>query len=93
MSKAQLKAEARGERHRISTELHTLADAVSFGDVEPDDAVEPGSSWKPEQRHDAERVAKRSEPGRFRHWKMKDWKRRSARRKAKAQAFRLADES
>jgi hypothetical protein len=46
----------------------------------------------PLHHHDAERAKKNASPRRLRHWKMKEWKRRSAVRRAKAQAFRLAAE-
>ncbi len=93
LPKAELRAQARGERHRINTELHTLAEAVTYGDVEPDDVEEPGASFKPEHHRDAERDIKKLQPRRFRHWKLKDWKRRTARRRAKAEAWRLAEET
>jgi hypothetical protein len=81
------RAHARAERHRVHTELADVADQVSGG-VEPDDVVEPGVEWRPEKHHDPAKVL--AEPGtkrrRKRHWKLKMWKRRSALRKAKAQA-------
>jgi hypothetical protein len=44
----------------------------------------------PGHQHDAEKAKKSAAPKRLRHWKMKEWKRRSTVRKAKAAAFRLA---
>jgi hypothetical protein len=90
-SRAELRAHARGERHRISTELHSVATAVASGGLEPDDADEPGAAWKPEHHHDADRAKAKlaSSRRRLRHWKLKSWKRRTAERHAKAQALRL----
>lgn len=90
-SRAELRAHARGERHRISTELHTVATLVASGGLEPDDADEPGAAWKPEHHHDADKAKAKlaSSTRRLRHWKLKSWKRRTAERQAKAQAFKL----
>ena len=91
--KEQLRAQAHGERHRIHAELQDVANQVSAG-LDPVDVHEPGARWKPVHRRDAdvarELDAKRKRP--LRHWKMKMWKRRSARRQARAEAFRLAGE-
>ncbi len=84
--KIEVRAHARGERHRINSELQRVTNEVCGG-LEPDDALEPGASWKPVHHHDAARA--KAAPGRVRHWKLKMWKRRSAARKAKAQAIRL----
>ena len=92
LPRAELRAHAHNERHRVKGRLHELAEMVSHG-VEPDDAVEPGAAWKPAHHHDAERAVKKLNKARQkRHWKMKDWKRRSTVRKAKARAFKLAAE-
>lgn len=87
--KMDLRAHAHNERHRINSELHAVATQVSAG-YEPEDVHEPGRAWVPLHHHDPER-ARRSD-GHVRHWKLKMWKRRSAVRRAKAQAFRLAGE-
>lgn len=85
------RAHARGERHRIHTELLDVAHQVDAG-VDPDDVIDPGPAWKPEHRQDGERVGKPASR-RLRHWKVKDWKRRTLRRRARAQAFaRLASD-
>jgi hypothetical protein len=86
--RAEVKAHARGERHRVNTELHNVAGMVAAG-IEPDDVVEPGPEWKPEHHHDVEKALKNNGV-RKRHWKVKDWKRRTLRRKARAEAFRHA---
>jgi hypothetical protein len=91
LPKAELRAQARGERHRVNTELHTVADMVSSG-VEPDDVVDPGPAFKPVHHHDAEKAIEKSARRPFKHWKVKDWKRRSAVRRQKAQAMRLAED-
>ena len=87
--RTELRAHARGERHRINSELNAVAYQVTSG-LEPDDTHEPGAAWKPIHRHDPEKAKARSRRIRFRHWKQKAWKRRSTARKAKAQAMRLA---
>lgn len=88
----ELRAQQHGERHRIQAELRQVAHQVSAG-VEPEDVDEPGAEWKPYHHHDAE-IAKEkvvNRKRRLRHWKTKMWKRRSAMRQAKANAFRVAD--
>lgn len=93
--KQELRAHAHSERHRIHVELSQVAHQVSAG-LEPEDLHEPGRAWKPEKHHDAEvaktKLAKQRKRNR-RHWKTKMWKRRTAVRQAKAEAFRLAGES
>jgi len=89
--KMDLRAHAHNERHRINSELQSVAAKVSAG-FEPDEVHEPGRAWVPLHHHDAERAKENASPRRLRHWKMKEWKRRSAVRRAKAQAFRLAAE-
>jgi len=91
--RAERRAQARSERHRITTELADVAEQVSGG-VEPDDAPDPGIAYRPLRHHDSARakqtgVARR----RRRHWKLKMWKRRSSVRVMKARASRLADET
>ena len=92
-TKEALRAQAHGERHRIHVQLQDVAHQVSGG-LDPEDVHEPGAAWKPEHRHDGEVAkaleTKRSRP--LRHWKTKMWKRRSARRQAKAEAMRLVGE-
>jgi hypothetical protein len=87
--RTELRAHARGERHRISSELHAVANQVASG-LEPDDTHEPGAAWKPVHRHDPERAKAQLRPTRLRHWKLKAWKRRTTARRAKAQAMRIA---
>ena len=93
--KQELRAHAHSERHRIHVELNHVAHQVSAGS-EPEDLHEPGRAWKPEKHHDAEvaktKLEKQSKRNR-RHWKTKMWKRRTAMRQAKAEAFRLAGEN
>jgi acyl-CoA reductase-like NAD-dependent aldehyde dehydrogenase len=90
--KAEIRAHARGERHRINTELHNVAGQVSGG-LEPDDVEEPGAEFKPVHHHDADKAVKKANGRRLKHWKLKDWKRRSTVRKARAKALRApADE-
>lgn len=88
--KMDLRAHAHNERHRINSELQSVAAQVSAG-YEPDEVHEPGRAWVPEHHRDAEKAIKKaSSPRRMRHWKMKEWKRRTTVRRAKAEAFRLA---
>lgn len=92
--KEELRAHAHSERHRIHVELSNVANQVSSG-LDPADVHEPGAAWKPLHHHDPD-VAKdkAAKAGRRkRHWKMKMWKRRSAVRQAKAEAFRLASDN
>jgi hypothetical protein len=87
-ARSEVRAHARSERHRVNTELQVLAEAVSSG-TEPDDTVEPGHAWKPIHHHDAEQARKKlSGARRLRHWKLKEWKRRTAVRRARAKALR-----
>jgi hypothetical protein len=89
-AKADVRAHARGERHRINTELQAVAQLVSSG-LEPEDTHEPGAAWKPIHHHDAEKAkTQAAAPRRVRHWKLKDWKRRTAARRARAIALRPA---
>ena len=92
LPRAEQRAHAHAERHRVKSELHLLADQVSHG-VEPDDVVEPGAAWKPMHHHDAERAIKKiSGSRRLRPWKQKEGKRRTVVRQAKNDAWRrLAD--
>ena len=93
LPRAELRAHAHNERHRVKSELHGMADLVSSG-VEPDDVIDPGAEWKPAHHHDAERVARKlRSPHRLKHWKTKAWKRRSAVRQKRAEAWRNLAES
>jgi len=89
--KMDLRAHAHNERHRINSELHAVAAQVSAG-IEPDEVHEPGRAWVPTHRKSVTKAKKASAPRPLRHWKVKEWKRRSAVRRAKAQAFRLVAE-
>ena len=84
--KMDLRAHAHNERHRINSELQAVAAQVSSG-LEPDDVEEPGRAWVPMHRHDAEKAKSAAGRTRIRHWKMKEWKRRTAMRRAKAQTM------
>ena len=85
--KADLRAHAHNERHRIHSELQSVATQVSSGS-EPEDVHEPGRAWVPEHHRDSDRV--RTTDKHQRHWKLKMWKRRTTKRREKAAAFRLA---
>lgn len=80
--RADVRAHAHNERHRIHSELRAAEEAMRHG-LEPIDLEEPGPNWKPVHHHDASQVAKgRRSP--LRHWKTKDWKRRKAVRRQRA---------
>jgi hypothetical protein len=87
--KMDLRAHAHNERHRINSELSSVAAQVSAG-YAPEDVHEPGRAWVPMHHHDAERAKAQVGKRGKRHWKMKMWKRRTNQRRMKAQAFRLA---
>jgi hypothetical protein len=89
--KMDSRAHAHNERHRINSELHSVATQVSAG-FEPEDVHEPGRAWVPQHHHDADKARAASSKALPRHWKLKMWKRRTAQRQAKAQAIRLAGE-
>ncbi len=89
--RVELRAHAHNERHRMHSELHTVAGLVSNG-VEPDDVDEPGQAWRVEAHHNKERALRKKGRAATRHWKTKAWKRRNVMRKQRAEAFRkLAD--
>lgn len=88
--RAERRAAARSERHRITTELAEVADQVSGG-VEPDDAHDPAVGYRPIHHKDPARAKEgQRKRRRRRHWKLKMWKRRSAMRMTKAKEARLA---
>jgi hypothetical protein len=70
--------------------LDEVAGLVSQG-IPAEDIHEPGKSWRVEAHHDKERAIHKSS-GPVKHWKTKDWKRRSGMRKRRAIALRaIAD--
>jgi N-acyl-D-aspartate/D-glutamate deacylase len=91
--KKEVSAHKHSERQRIQSELKSVAHQVSQG-IDPEDVHEPGAAWKPSHHHDAEvaktKLLKRKRTRR--HWKTKMWKRRTAMRQARAEAFRMAGE-
>lgn len=84
--RADLRAHAHNERHRVNSELHMVVDAVQNG-TEPLDVTEPGPAWKPVHHHDPERAREKTRRRPIKHWKTKDWKRRKAVRRARAMAW------
>ena len=60
--KIEVRAHAHGERHRINSELQRVTNEVCGG-LEPDDALEPGASWKPVHHHNAARAKAGARPG------------------------------
>ena len=92
--KQELRAHAHGERHRIHSELQSVANDVCSG-LDPADVHEPGAAWKPMHHHDAEiaksKLAKRGRTKR--HWKTKMWKRRTQLRRDRAQQMQVAREN
>jgi hypothetical protein len=90
--RAERRAHARSERHRINTELAGVAEQVSGG-VEPDDAPDPAVGYRPIHHHDPARAKEgqgQTRGRRRRHWKLKMWKRRTSTRLGKAKAARLS---
>ena len=85
--RVELRAHAHNERHRMHSELHTVAGLVSNG-IEPDDVDEPGQAWRVEAHHDKERALRKQGRSAARHWKTKAWKRRKVRRKERAEEIR-----
>lgn len=81
--KVETRAHAHNERHRVNAMLHEVTNLVDHG-VEPEDVVEPGPNFKPNHHHDAEVGRQQAKRKALRHWKTKDWKRRSAARKQRA---------
>ena len=88
--KADLRAHAHNERHRIHSELQSVATQVSAGS-EPEDVHEPGRAWVPLHRRATDKP-RAPEPKSQRHWKLKMWKRSTTRRRERAVAFRVAGE-
>lgn len=84
--RADLRAHAHNERHRVHSELHLATEAVKNG-MEPLDVTEPGPEWKPLHHHDPKTGIEKSRRPKFKHWKTKDWKRRKAVRRARAAAW------
>jgi len=84
--RADLRAHAHNERHRVNSELHLVVEAVQHG-TDALDVIEPGMAWKPVHHHDAEIAKAKSRRKPLKHWKTKDWKRRNSVRRARAQAW------
>jgi hypothetical protein len=84
--RADLRAHAHNERHRVNSELHLAVEAVQHG-TDALDVIEPGMAWKPVHHHDAEKAKAKSRRQPLKHWKTKDWKRRNTVRRARAQAW------
>ena len=82
--RADLRAHAHNERHRVHSELHLVEEAVRHG-LDPDDVEEPGPAWKSVHHHDADKGVEKSRRKVLKHWKTKDWKRRKAVRARRAQ--------
>lgn len=83
LARADLRAHAHNERHRVHSELHLVTEAVRHG-LEPIDVEEPGPEWKPEHHHQLRRAPKRQKNDQYKHWKIKSWKRRKAVRRQRA---------
>jgi hypothetical protein len=85
--RADVRAHAHNERHRIHSELHLAEEAMRHG-LEPLDLEEPGPAWKPVHHRDATQ-AEKGRGASLKHWKTKDWKRRTAVRRERAAAWGL----
>jgi hypothetical protein len=84
--RADLRAHAHNERHRVHSELHLVVEAVQHG-TEPLDVIEPGQAWKPVHHRDPLKALEKSRRKPLKHWKTKDWKRRKSIRRARAMAW------
>ena len=87
-ARADLRAHAHNERHRVHSELHLAEEAMRHG-TEPLDIVEPGPAWKPSHHHDPAVGIEKSRRRQLKHWKTKDWKRRKTIRRQKAAAWQM----
>ena len=87
-STVDMRAHARGDRNRINSELHLVTEQLSAG-LEPDDVLEPANGFKPNRHHDADKGKAMAAGRPQRHWKVKDWKRRTNQRLARIRAQRL----
>jgi hypothetical protein len=90
-STVDVRAHARGDRNRINSELHLVTEQLSAG-LEPDDVLEPANGFKPNRHHDADKGKAMAAGRPQRHWKVKDWKRRTNQRLARIRAQRLITE-
>jgi hypothetical protein len=90
-STVDVRAHARGDRNRINSELHLVTEQLSAG-LEPDDVLEPANAFKPDRHHDADKGKAMAAGRPQRHWKVKDWKRRTNQRLARIRAQRLITE-
>lgn len=80
----------KANRRDLHMAMRDLSLAASGGaDVE--DLYAPKDSWKPEHHHDPDiarqKVSAESGKRKRRHWKTKMWKRRSAKRQERIEAF------
>ena len=87
-ARADLRAHAHNERHRVHSELHLAEEALRHG-LEPLDVMEPGPEWKPSHHHDPVVGIEKSRRPQLKHWKTKDWKRRKTVRRQKAAAWQM----
>jgi hypothetical protein len=87
-STVDVRAHARGDRNRINSELHLVTEQLGAG-LEPDDVLEPANEFKPLRHHDADKGKAMAAGRPQRHWKVKDWKRRTNQRLARIRAQRL----
>jgi len=84
LAKAELRAHAHAERHRVKGELHALVASVGRT-LDTDECDEPAVEWRPAHHIEHHRAGERAARNtRLRHWKMKEWKRRSNERRARA---------
>ena len=84
LSKAELRAHAHAERHRVKGELHALASRVGHS-CDVDECDEPAVEWKSTHHLDEHHAQERASHRRvLRHWKTKEWKRRSNLRRQRA---------
>lgn len=84
LAHAEQRAHAHSERHRIKGELHVIVKSVGQS-LDADDCDEPAIGWKPAHHHDPAHADAKTEKQRVtRHWKLKEWKRRTTNRRKRA---------
>ena len=81
--RAEVRAHAHHERQRVHERLRLVEHELRAG-TDPDDVTDPAREWRVVHHHDPSVAADQSLRPRRRHWKLKAWKRRSARRRARA---------
>ncbi|MEE9414714.1 MAG: hypothetical protein V3V01_05465 [Acidimicrobiales bacterium] len=84
LTRREIRAHKHAEKSRIRSSLSALRGEIGF---DLDDLPEPGRAWKtPHKEFDIDKRAKNN----LKHWRTKDWKRRTNIRTEKARQLRAA---